>query len=70
MIFLFCVISLGVSKGLVHKLPRTLGRASTPHSVVGDIRARSIFKWRLVCRIAFQAAVPSVMVKDRLWMYC
>ena len=29
----FCVISLGVSKDLVHKLPSTLERASSPHSV-------------------------------------
>jgi hypothetical protein len=30
----FCVISLGVSKDLVHELPRSPARASTPHSVV------------------------------------
>ena len=30
----FCVISLGVSKDLVHELPSTLERASSPHSVV------------------------------------
>ena len=29
-----CVISLDVSKDLVHELPSTLGRASSPHSVV------------------------------------
>ena len=28
------VISLGVSKDLVHELPSALGRASSPHSVV------------------------------------
>ena len=62
---LFCVISLGVSKDLVHELPRSPGRASTPYSVVyqgpGPTRPRYLAAARTRSAEKTQRAVTATL---------